>query len=94
MSEKLFRLAVIVRDGIVQAVVSDQPAADKAIDVYVIDLDTEGADPADLFELGKRDFTRADAFVSGRQIEPSEFIFEDIEAAAGMADARRNRKES
>ena len=48
------RIAVVLEGGLVQAVVTDDPAL-RGIDVFVIDYDTEGCDETELCQVRQSD---------------------------------------
>lgn len=62
-------LAIIIEGGMVQAVVSTNPALLDHIDVMVIDYDTDGADMADVSIVPQNDGSTAPAHVKVHQVE-------------------------
>ena len=57
-------LSVIIEGGIVQALISNDPARFPIDEVVIIDYDTEGADTADIYDVPQSDRSTVQAYVS------------------------------
>ncbi len=64
-------LGVVVEGGMIQSVVSDNPLALAAVDVVVIDYDTDDADETTLYQVRQGDGSLSTAHVHAEAIDPA-----------------------
>ena len=79
------KFAVIVQDGLVQSIVSHDPAF-IAVDFVVIDYDTEGADRDDLRPIPQGDGKTELAFYGLRTTERADIDYSDAATAEAPPD--------
>jgi hypothetical protein len=76
--DKLKTVAIIIEGGLVQDIVSDDPAMFRDVDFLVIDYDTEGAEPEDVYDLAQPSGGTATAFVGWRGVTRARIDLDQI----------------
>lgn len=82
------KLAIVIQDGLVQAVVTDDPEAVKTVidTVLVIDYDAEGADEDEISLVPRENGRFAEACIHAEDVEQAAFDFGDIKGPQAVAD--------